>query len=142
MITGVASGGVTFRFRLFGRAPRARLSTRSTRSTRTTLDLLLVVLTLSRSLVSLYSVFVVFPLHSFVSFRCPSEPNEATKGDSESPGALYFVLHTSTIHKYEDSVTNSGQQDGTGAEGNRLCGCHIAVRCSACHLHTCAQWRY
>mgnify|MGYP005726846193 CR=1 FL=1 len=35
---------------------------------------------------------------------------------------LYFVLHTSTIHKYEDSVTNSGQQDSTGAEGNRLVG--------------------
>eukprot|EP00618_Florenciella_parvula_P027662 CAMPEP_0119471228 /NCGR_PEP_ID=MMETSP1344-20130328/3775_1 /TAXON_ID=236787 /ORGANISM="Florenciella parvula, Strain CCMP2471" /LENGTH=46 /DNA_ID= /DNA_START= /DNA_END= /DNA_ORIENTATION= len=34
---------------------------------------------------------------------------------------FYFVLHTSTIHKYEDSMTNSGQQDGTGAEGNRFC---------------------
>ena len=54
---------------------------------------------------------------------------------------VYFVLHTSTIHKYEDDMTNSGQQDGTGAEGNLLCGCHIAVRCSSCHLHTCGWLR-
>ena len=35
---------------------------------------------------------------------------------------VYFVLPTSTSHKYEDGMTNSGQQFGTGVKGNLLCG--------------------
>ena len=51
---------------------------------------------------------------------------------------VYFEPHISTVHKYEDNATNSGQQYGTHKAGCPWHLCHIAARCSSCHLQVCA----
>ena len=52
---------------------------------------------------------------------------------------VYFALGTSTVNKYDDGMTNSGQQYGTHKAGCPWHPCHVAARCSSCQLRICSQ---
>ena len=54
---------------------------------------------------------------------------------------VYFALDTSTVNKYDDGMTNSGQQYGTHKAGCPWHPCHVAAHCSSCHLRICSQLR-
>ena len=54
---------------------------------------------------------------------------------------VYFALGTSAVNKYDDGMTNSGQQYGTHKAGCPSHPCHVAAHCSSFHLRICSQLR-